>query len=180
MKNFLLKIIFILVICCKAAVLDAGTPSEYQVKAAYLYNFAKFIRWPESAFVGNDAPLIIGVLGQNSFAGKLMPLSSRMVRNRPIEVKYFKTLKEVQSCHLLYLNISEYGKLESILAKLRCRPIITIGDDQKFASRGGVIQFVTVRGRLRFIINLDVAKSNRIQIDAQLLSLATEVVGAKK
>lgn len=179
MKYFLLKLILTIVLCCIAAGLHAEPPSKYQVKAAYIYNFAKFIKWPESAFSDTTAPLIIGVLGQNPFAGKLKPLNSKLVRQRPIEIKYFETLEEVRSCQLLYIDTSEPGELESILTKLKIKPVITIGENKDFASRGGVIQFVTVRGRLRFIINLDIAKSNKVQIDAQLLSLATKVLGAK-
>jgi hypothetical protein len=158
----------------------ADTPSEYQVKAAYLYNFAKFIKWPGNAFADTAAPLVIGVLGRNDFAGELTKLSSKSVRNRSIEIKQFETVKEIQTCHLLYINTSKSIELASILSELRTRPIITVGDTDKFALHGGVIQFVTVRGRLRFIINLDTAKMNHVQIDAQLLSLAIEVLGAYK
>ena len=176
MKSIFLKFIVILALCCSATILHAEPPSEYKVKAAYLYNFAKFIKWPESKLNTKPNPLIIGILGENVFAGELIPLSGRTIRNNPIEVKHFKTLEDIKACQLLYINSSNIGELESILSKLKTRPIITVGDNKKFVSSGGVIQFVKVRGRLRFIINLSVAKNNKIHIDSQLLSLAAEVL----
>lgn len=179
MRDALLKTLLIFILFFTGTGIAAEEPSEYKVKAAYLYNFAKFIKWSEGTFHDKSAPLIIGVLGENAFSGKLKPLNSRLVRNRPIRIKYFKTVKEVKNCQLLYIDISEPEELEAILNKLKSRPIITIGETKKFASSGGVIQFVTIRGRLRFIINLDVAKKNKIQMDSQLLSLAIDVLEVK-
>lgn len=180
MRDVLLKILFILIFFCTGTGIGAEKPPEYQVKAAYLYNFAKFIKWPANTFRNKTIPLTIGVLGKNAFSDKLKPLNSRIVRNRPIRIKYFKTLSEVENCQLLYIDISEPEELDAILNNLILRPIITIGDNKNFASSGGVIQFVNIRERLRFIINLDVAKKNNIQMDAQLLSLAIEVLEVKK
>jgi hypothetical protein len=158
----------------------AESPSEYQVKAAYLYNFAKFIHWPDSSFSDAKAPLIIGVLGKNPFNGELNQLISRTVRNRPIEIKHFKTVKDVFNCHLLYISPSGASELDETLKVLGTKPIITVGEDNKFARQGGVIQFVTKRGRLRFIFNLEITKANDIKVDSQLLSLAAEVMGAEQ
>jgi YfiR/HmsC-like len=154
-------------------------PSESQLKAAYLYNFAKFIYWPESAFANEQDSLIIGVLGNNPFSKELTPLTKRKVRGRPIKIIEFKTVEDIQTCHLLYINPS-IAKLETILKTLLNKPIVTVGDNKNFANLSGMIQFVTRRERLRFIINLDVAKTNNIKINSQLLSLAFEVLATKK
>lgn len=153
----------------------AETPTEAQLKAAYLYNFAKFIHWPEGVFKDDSAPLVIGVLGKNDLRRELMPLRLKTVRDRAIEIKQFQSLSEVSDCQIIYVGTLATDKLKEILQQLSHKPIITVGADSRFVDYGGVIQFVTRRGRLRFLINLRVAKANGIKIDAQLLSLAAEV-----
>ncbi len=172
------RIIFILVLSL-LVITDstlASSLGEYQIKAAYIYNFAKFIYWPDVSFTSETSPLIIGVLGKNTFKDKLIPLNKKTVHNRPLIIRYYKTPKEIDVCHLLYISPSESGKIELILKDLKNRPIVTVGDSKKFAQLGGIIQFVKKRDRLRFIINLNIAKKNNITIDSQLLSLATEVL----
>ncbi len=180
MKKFLLLATLLLLLGLAAQGYSADAPGEYKVKAAYLYNFAKFIRWPDSAFHNAEAPLVIGVLGTNYFNGALQPLAAKKVRNRTIEIKHFKTLAEVQNCHLLYISKSEQQNRGLILTTLANQPILTVGVFNDFVELGGIIQFITRRDRLRFSINLAVASQNNIQIEAQLLSLAGEVVGEKK
>lgn len=154
----------------------ATSPGEYQVKAAYIYNFAKFIHWPDTTFSSKKSPLVIGVLGTDVFNDKLTLLTSKTVRNRPIVIKYFKTLEEIDTCHLLYISPSDKGHTELILKNLGNRPIVTVGEGQRFAQQGGVIQFLKKRERLRFIINLKVAEINSMTIDSQLLSLAVDIL----
>ena len=180
MKKFLLLVTLLLLLGHVTPGYSADVPGEYKVKAAYLYNFAKFIHWPDSMFQDANAPLVIGVLGTDYFNGALQPLAAKKVRNRTIEIKHFKTLAEVQNCHLLYLSKSEQRNRSLILKKLATQPILTVGAFKDFVELDGIIQFVTRRDRLRFSINLAVASQNNIQIEAQLLSLAAEVVGAKK
>jgi hypothetical protein len=178
MKQILGRIILILTFGFAASGYGEVTPSENQVKAAYLYNFAKFIKWPDSAFADERSPLVIGVFRQDGFVEMLMPLASRSVRNRPIVIKPLDTLMQLQGCHLFY--ISESVPHDSVLKALENMPVISVGEGKNFAAQGGVIQLIMVRGRLRFIINLDTAKNNGLQIDAQLLSLASEVLEAGK
>lgn len=180
MRHTLKIALLILIFCCAAIGYAAEKPSEYQIKAAYLYNFAKFVRWPESAFSDQKAPLVIGVLGKNHFDGELTPLSLKTVRGRSIEIRYFETLQEIETCHMLYISTDEFKKRESILRGLITRPIVTVGESEQFADTGGIIQFVTIRNRLRFIINLNAARKHKIKIDAQLLSLATDVLEADR
>lgn len=180
MRHFLLLITFALALGFNSPGQSAEAPSEVKLKAAYLYNFAKFIHWPEYVFVNKTSPLVIGVLGASPLYEELIPLAARTVRNRPITVEYFATLDTVQHCHLLYISPSVSGSLQSVLKNLHSTPIITVGDDRAFAESGGTIQFVTKRGRLRFIVNLETAQANGIKIDSQLLSLAVEIIGTGK
>lgn len=180
MKRFLFIITLTLALVCSLTCHADNMSTEDKVKAAYLYNFAKFIKWPGPAFIHEKSPLLIGVMGDDSFADKLGPLTSRTVRNRPFEIKKLKTSKQAQACHMVYINTSSSAELSNILEQLKARPIITIGDNNKFAAQGGIIQFIKIRDRLRFIINLDAAKINQVQINAQLLSLATELLETKE
>lgn len=180
MKQILLFIVLIFMIGYVPSGHAAEPSSEYELKAAYLYNFAKFIHWPEDTFADKRSPLIIGVLGKNPFQTELLPLTSRTVRKRPIEIRQFNTVKDVRNCHLLYISQSVSNKLRTILKNLRTKPIVTVGDDMNFVNLGGMFQFVTRRDRLRFTVHLDVAKANAIKIDAQLLSLAVEIQEAGK
>ncbi|ACN17574.1 hypothetical protein HRM2_45180 [Desulforapulum autotrophicum HRM2] len=177
MRHLLLLLTLTLAFCWSTPGNTAEKPSEYKIKAAYLYNFAKFIRWPDSAFTDDKAPLVIGVFGKNPFNGNLAPLGTRSVGKHPIKIIEFKTLNEIGKCHLLFIGKSESHGLKTLLNTLKTRPIVTIGEHKAFSARGGVIQFISVRNRLRFVINLNTAKENEIQIDAQLLSLATEIIG---
>lgn len=156
--------------------LSADPPKAYQLRAAYLYNFTKFIKWPATAFVDDTSPLIIGVLGLNPFQGALGPMASRRVGNRPIKIKYYTSLKEVQTCHLLYISSSKRQHLEYQLDILQKYPILTVGEQDSFVKYGGVIQFVIDQRRLRFMINLGVARKINIKISSQLLALASNVV----
>lgn len=180
MRHLLLILTLTLALCWPAPGNTAERSSEYKIKAAYLYNFVKFIRWPDSAFTDAKAPLVIGVLGENPFNGNLAPLGTRSLGEHPIQIKEFKKLKEVKKCHLLFICESESTGLGVLLKSLKTRPIVTVGEHQDFSAQGGVIQFISVRNRLRFIINLNTAKANNIQIDAQLLSLAIEILGDKR
>lgn len=180
MRQFVLLIVLALFISGTPPAHAAKGPAEYQVKAAYLYNFAKFITWPETAFSDRDTPFVIGILGENEFNGYLEPLASKTVRNRPIVIKHFKSIQDVSGCQILYMSSSEDKQLKEHLKKLRTQAIVTASDGRNFAKQGGMIQFTPVRGRLRFIINLEQATAVGIKIDSQLLSLAIETLEAKK
>ena len=179
MRQIVLLIVLALLLSGAPPGFAADATSEYRVKAAYLYNFAKFIQWPESAFSGPQAPLTIGVLGRNLFNGELTQLASRQIQNRSIEIKQFSSIAEVENCQLLYLN-SSGSELQRTLQALRKKPIVTVGDAEDFTENGGVIKFVTKRDRLRFVINLGVAQATDIKLAAQLLALAAEVQDAPK
>lgn len=180
MPKQLFGIALLLILFCIAPSAAAAAPTEYQVKAAYLYNFAKFITWPDAAFKDPKAPFVIGVLGQNSFVDALEPLTQKRLRNRPIVVKHFNTIGEATHCHILYLSTAQDKDLENQLNSLADHPVVSVGEGKRFASWGGMIQLTPLRGRLRFAINLGLADRVGIKIDAQLLSLAAEVLEVKQ
>lgn len=147
--------------------------SEYKLRAAYLYNFSKFIRWPDSAFESKDSAFVIGLLGDDAPMEIAELLNSKSIGSRPIEVRQYRTGESMDGCHLLYLHSSENWK--PVLSTLKSSRVITVGDDPSFADGGGAIQLVTIRQRLRFIINLKAAGFAGVNLDSRLLSLALEI-----
>lgn len=154
----------------------ASAPDINNVKAAYLYNFAKFINWPDNSFANKKTPFVIGVLGLDKFDSYLQPLTTKSVNNRPIIIKHFKTAAEVQDCQILYLGELNNQTRDRLISTLSTQAIITVSDQNEFARQGGIIQFVEVRHRLRFIINKTAADHQNIKISSQLLALAINVL----
>ena len=153
---------------------------EREIKATYLFNFAQFVEWPTAAFSGPQAPIVIGILGDDPFGAVLdAVVQGEVVKARPLRVVRFRTVEEVGACHLLFVAGSETSTQPGIFAALRGRPIVTVGDTAIFASSGGMIRFVTERNRIRLRINLAAARQSGVVISSQLLR-AAEIVGAEE
>ncbi|HJQ22981.1 MAG TPA: YfiR family protein [Blastocatellia bacterium] len=154
----------------------AQTANEYQVKAAFLFNFVKFIEWPAEAFSDDGAPLVIGVIGQDPFGGHLdQAISGKSVNGRQLLVRRFKWGEDVRACHVLFISASERKHLAQIIASLRGAAVLTVGDMDQFTQQGGGINFVTEASKLRFEINASVAEQARLKISSKLLALARAV-----
>ena len=151
--------------------------SEYQVKAAFLYNFAKFIGWPEKAFVGAEEPIIVGVLGEDPF-GEILEeiLAGKTVGGRSLSIKRFSRLANLERCHLLFVAESEAARTAEILARVGRAPTLTVGDGAGFAEHGGMIGFVIEERRVRFDINLNAIQDASLKPSSQLLKVARTVV----
>jgi hypothetical protein len=143
---------------------------EYQLKAVFLFNFAQFVEWPASAFPGPETPLVIGVLGQDPFGPYLdETVRGEKVNDRPLVVRRYRSVEEITTCHILFISRREEGRLKGILDSLRGRSVLTVSDADRFASRGGMIRFVTDRHRIRFRINLEAAKAASLTLSSKLL-----------
>ncbi len=154
----------------------AKLAKEYQLKAAYLLNFARFTTWPDKAFADPQAPFVISILGDNPFGNSLEPLTTRKIKNRAIELQYFTDSKKIKPCQMLFINKSERHSLPSILERCKGMSIFTISDIKGFIQLGGMLEFITIKGHLRFSINFAQVQKHGLKIDAQLLALATEVI----
>jgi len=153
---------------------------EYQIKAVFLFNFAQFVDWPPAAFPDATSPLVIGVLGDDPFKGYLdETVRGETVNNRPIVVQRFRRVEEIAACHVLFVSRSETSRLEQILAGLKDRSILTVGDDEDFARRGGMIRFVTDNNKVRLRINVNAAKAAKLTISSKLLRPAEIVTSGK-
>jgi hypothetical protein len=154
----------------------AEAASEYRVKAAYLYYFATFVEWPEEAFARRGDDLVIGVLGDDPFG----PLIEETVRgktahNRRLVVRRFTRVKDALGSHILFVSASEQERLPLIFKALEGTTILTIGDVEGFAERGGQIGLRTEGTRVRFQINVAAADRAGLRISSQLLKLGAPV-----
>jgi hypothetical protein len=153
---------------------------EYQLKAVFLFNFAQFVEWPASAFPGPDAPLVIGVLGEDPFGTYLdETVRAETVNGRPLEVRRYRGVEEIGTCHILFVSRLEEGRLREVLDSLRGRSILTVSDAARFATRGGMVGFVTDHNRIRLRINLEAAQAAHLTLSSKLLRPAQIVSRGK-
>jgi YfiR/HmsC-like len=158
----------------------AAGPSEYEVKAVFLFNFSQFIAWPPEAFPTAQTPLVIGVLGRDPFGAALDEVvRGETIEGRRLEVRRYQRVEDIELCHILFVDRSKRGELDSILDHLRGRGVLTVGESANFARRGGIVQFVTMDKRIRLQINLDAAKTAGLTISSKLLRPAEIVATAK-
>ena len=155
---------------------ESGQAGEYQVKAAYLYHFAKYVEWPADTGANQLAPLTISVLGKSPIGGALEAISGQTQKNRRIVIVFITRIEELKACDILFVCASERPKLEHILASVASRPILTVSDIKHFAASGGMIGFISRQDRIHFEINQRASQHSGLTISAQLLKLATEVI----
>jgi hypothetical protein len=155
-------------------------PTAEQVKAVFLFNFTQFVEWPAQALGGPDAPLVIGILGDDPFGRYLdETVRGELVRGRAIVVRRFRSLRDMGTSHVLYVSRSEYAELPAILAALRGRAILTVGEGPAFTAGGGVIAFTLERSRIRMRINPAAADAARLTLSSRLLQVAQTVGGTQ-
>src|SRR5207247_10659998 len=153
--------------------------SEYDVKAAFLFNFAHFVEWPAEAFADTRAPFTIGILGTDPFGSSLDQIvTDESIGAHALRVRRFQSPQDIDSCQILFISQSERGHLREVVAKLQGQRILTVGDMKDFAKQAGMIGFVTAQNRLRLQINLGAAKDSQLKISSQLLRQA-EIVGRR-
>lgn len=160
------------------SIVFSGTkPHEYEVKSAFIFNFAQFIDWPDSAFESSTSPFYIGVLGDNPFNSYLEKIiSNKTLKGRKIEILYFRNFKEVKFAHILFISSSEKRRLKHIFRDFDTTGILTIGDTEEFILTGGAIGFIMKDNKVRFEINLNSVRKARLIISSKLLRLARRVI----
>lgn len=155
-------------VCMHAEVAD-----EYPVKAAFLFNFAKFVEWPSDAFQGPEDPIGICVLGQNPFGSALEDVvRNKIVANRAFLVREIANSQQASKCHIVFVTASERKRFRSLLEELKGRSILTVGETDDFISNGGVINFKLKDARVRIEIDAGAAERAKLHISSKLLSLA--------
>jgi len=154
-----------------------AAPKEYEVKAVYLYNFAKFVEWPAAAFEKPQTPYSICVFGNDPFGDLLDIAASESVQGRRMAVRRLGDVKNVTGCHILFVSPSERGKLATILAAIGQFPTLTVGEDEDFTRAGGCLRFYLAEdNKVHFEINVQATEKARLKVSAKLLNLA-RVIG---
>ncbi len=175
---FVLPVLLVALLTCASAfsMADDRQTTENKVKAAFLYNFSRFVTWPEQAGL-NKGFFNLCILGEDPFGYLLDILSGRYVQNDWLEIKRLDSLEPGHACQIIYISQTETSELEDIISALKGQPVLTVSDIEDFTSHGGIIQFKLVNNKVRFDVNIDAAKRAGLTISSKLLSLATVVRG---
>ena len=179
---------------------DSAQSREYQIKAAFLYNFIKFVDWPKEKMADSNEPITIGIIGSKNFVKALEPLIHKKIKNKNISIKYFEVyeklkksqddddrqwdqkIEALKTCHVLMFCMCDSGRIENssqIIKALKGSPVLTVGETDGFLESGGIINFLMEDKKVRFEINVTAAKKSKLKISSKLLRLAKRVVKEK-
>jgi hypothetical protein len=148
-----------------------NTPQASQVKAAHLYNLAKFVDWPEEP-PGGSGPLVITVYGDDPVGPTLEHFfSGKTVNGRPLIVRRTSRVEELLPCHLLFISSSDRKRLGEVLQAVGNAAVLTVGETEAFTQLGGAVQFILEGGTVQFRINTEATRRSGLRISSKLLSL---------
>ena len=147
---------------------------EYQLKAAFLYNFSKFVSWPQERFSDAGSPIVIAVLGESPFGDELEKIvRERIVNGRAIEVRPIASADDISAVHIVFIPAGAEPLLKA--GSLDAPGVLTVGESAAFSARGGIIRFTLVDEKVRFEIDQGSAEKAGLKLSGQLLKLATVV-----
>lgn len=174
LRTILAAIVALLTPAALPAAGAADAPSkEYQVKAAMIVNFVQFVEWPSSAFDSDAAPIVIGVIDPDPFGDALEKLAAqKTVGSHRLAVKRFGSADAVESCQVLFVPAARDPDMPGLMRKLDGRPVMTVGETDRFPWEGGMIRFFAEDGKVRFEINPDAAQRAGLQVSSKLMKLA--------
>jgi hypothetical protein len=152
---------------------ESLSSSEYLIKAGFIYNFARFVEWPASAFPQTDSPIVIGIEGADPF-GQILEkvLDGKKVNGHGFVIKRLRSLGNARDCHILFISSSEAGRIDELIRNTSSNPVLTISEIPGFANRGGIINLTLEDSRVRFEVNVDAARQADLTISSRLLALA--------
>ena len=166
----------VLILVLAAGLAEPAADLESEVKAAFLYNFAKFIEWPPDAFAQPSAPMAFCVYGEDPVGASLEALiRGETLNGRRLEVRRLRGVSQARECHVLFFSAAEKGRLPEALSALREARALTVGEGKDFLDKGGMIRLFLEQNRMRFDINLDAAETCSLKISSKLLRLAHAV-----
>jgi hypothetical protein len=173
-----LAALIVLLVLLRIPVLRSQQPrvSEYEVKATYLYNFARFVEWPPTAAIAKTEAFPICVLGQDPFGPALdSVVSGETIDGKAVSAKRVTKQQDAVGCRVLYISLSEETRLKEILTALGKAGVLTVSDIPQFSQRGGMIQFVQDKNKIRFEVNLANAGAAGLTLSSELLKVAVTV-----
>jgi hypothetical protein len=150
-----------------------GEIREFQKKAEFINSFTRFVDWPARKFTQPDSPFVIGVYGTDNISALLQEsIQDRQIKGRPAVIKHLMNKEELRACHVLFISRSERDRLGPILGEVRRENVLTVGECDNFLGKGGIVNFVTVGGQVRFQISTDAATREKLTVSSHLLQLA--------
>ena len=155
---------------------DAQRADVDEVKAAFVFQFANYVQWPNSTFETDSAPVVIGIVDNEKIIKALSTsVQGKTVGKRSLKVIAITSEEEAQHCHILFIDHSDDKRVDDYIAAVRNKPVLTVSSDENFTEEGGVIRLFEQQGKLRFEINADEVERAQITISSKLLSLAQVV-----
>ena len=176
-----LGVLALLSFCSVAKCVAAGQPgsaTEYQVKATYLFDFARFVEWPANNAAAHSDAFAICVLGEDPFGTALdSVISGEAIDGKRVVSKRISSPQEALGCRILFISSSEDSRLKETLAVLEKASVLTVSDLPNFSQRGGMIQFVLDQRKVRFEVNVGKATEAGLTLSSDLLKVAVAVRG---
>jgi len=148
---------------------------EQLLKAVFIFNFAKFTRWPENVWQAQDAPLILCTAGEDALVDALDQLGGKSIQGHPVSMRRLADMPSAGRCHVLYVAGSEQKHVTDIIESVRREPVLTVSELPSFGRRGGIIELYREEERIRFIVNLNAANGAGLEFSSRLLNLAVVV-----
>lgn len=171
-----LRQVLAVLFCCLAGLLvqapqaRGAAPTEFQVKAVFVFNFATFVQWPPEQQAASNTPFVIGLLGADELAGHLEEaVRGELVDGRPLQVRRYRSVEEVDDCRILFIGRGQQSQLGSVLGRLDGRRTLTVSDVDGAARNGVMIQLANEKNRVRLLINVDAAQAAGLTISSNLL-----------
>jgi len=170
------RVVAAVLLCLPIAAHSETSSSENSLKAAFIFNFAKYVEWPESAFKGK-AEFCIGTLGRSPLDRELAALSGKSIQGRSVVFRQISSTEEAAKCQVLFISRSELAKMVGILDSLREMPVLTVSDHDDFCTKGGMLTLVNERGKIAFDVNLHETQHARLKPSSQMLRLTRKIYG---
>ena len=155
---------------------NLDTDLEYRVKAGFLGNFAKFVRWPTAFLPKADSPYVIGILGEDPFGSVIdQAIDGFTIGGKNVVIKRFNDVASLEFCHILFISRSQKVHLDHIFTSLQRVPTLTVGEMSNFCQKGGMINFIFIENNIRFEVNSNAAQKAQLKLSSNLLSLAKAI-----
>jgi YfiR/HmsC-like len=148
-------------------------PSEYGLKSVFLYQFCRFMEWPDSAFSSPNDPLIIGVVGEDPFGPLLKEaVQGETYHGRPIRIEHYRSARDIKRCHILFVSRSDIDQMSEITSMIAGKSVVTVGETDGFLDRGGMIALTADRNRVRLRVNASTLRAAKVDVSSKLLRVA--------
>ena len=156
---------------------EMATSREYQIKAAYLYQFGRYVEWPAKSFATPQSPFVIGIINEDPIAADLEKIARiKTIQERPIQVRQFSSTDKIQPCHILFISaLLPEETQKAILRRAERQGVLTVGEAPDFLKWGGAIRFVVEENKVRVYIARKAAAREGLTVSAKLLQVSNVV-----